>query len=148
MSGPDHALAARPAAPGERIETIDVVRGFALLGILLMNILAFGLPFRAYSDPTTDGATQGIDLAVFLTVDLLAEGVLRALFSMLFGAGVVMLACGPSSRRLVRSAQCVRPAVPSGMHLRQISGRSPPTARRFRLVDILRAREPCSRASA
>lgn len=98
MSGPDHALAARPAAPGERIETIDVVRGFALLGILLMNILAFGLPFRAYSDPTTDGATQGIDLAVFLTVDLLAEGVLRALFSMLFGAGVVMLACGPRAK--------------------------------------------------
>ena len=87
-----------PVAPGERIETIDVVRGFALLGILLMNILAFGLPFRAYSDPSIDGATQGIDFAVFVTVDLFAEGVLRALFSMLFGAGVVMLACGPRAK--------------------------------------------------
>ena len=87
-----------PVAPSERIETIDVVRGFALLGILLMNILAFGLPFRAYSDPSVDGATQGIDFAVFLTVDLFAEGVLRALFSMLFGAGVVMLACGPRAK--------------------------------------------------
>ena len=87
-----------PVAPGERLETIDVVRGFALLGILLMNILAFGLPFRAYSDPAIDGATQGIDLAVFLTVDLFAEGILRALFSMLFGAGVVMLACGPRAK--------------------------------------------------
>ena len=87
-----------PVAPRERIETIDVVRGFALLGILLMNILAFGLPFRAYANPATDGATQGIDFAVFFTADLLAEGVLRALFSMLFGAGVVMLACGPRAK--------------------------------------------------
>ena len=74
------------------------MRGFALLGILLMNILAFGLPFRAYSDPTVDGATQGIDFAVFLLVDLLVEGVPRALFSMLFGAGVVMLACGARAK--------------------------------------------------
>lgn len=84
----------RPLPPSERLETLDVVRGFALLGILLMNILAFGLPFRAYIDPTADGATQGIDFAVFLLVDLLAEGMPRTLFSMLFGAGVVMLACG------------------------------------------------------
>lgn len=84
-----------PVAPGERIESLDVVRGFAVLGILLVNILAFGLPFRAYFDPTTDGAVQGIDFAAFVTTDLLAEGVMRALFSMLFGAGVAMLAAGP-----------------------------------------------------
>ena len=33
-----------PTPPAERIETLDVLRGFALHGILLMNILAFGLP--------------------------------------------------------------------------------------------------------
>ena len=86
---------AAPSAPAERIEAIDVVRGFALLGILLMNILAFGLPYRAYWDPTTDGATEGIDFAVFLAVDFSSEGVMRALFSMLFGAGVAILASGP-----------------------------------------------------
>ena len=84
-----------PVLPGERIESLDVVRGFAVLGILLMNILAFGLPSRAYFDPTTDGATQGIDFAAFVMTDLLVEGVMRALFSMLFGAGVAMLAAGP-----------------------------------------------------
>ena len=89
---------AAPFAPAERVEAIDVVRGFALLGILLMNILAFGLPFRAYSDPTTDGTTEGIDFAVFLTVDFFSEGVMRALFSMLFGAGVAILASGPRAK--------------------------------------------------
>ena len=90
--------AATPIAPAERIEAIDVVRGFALLGILLMNILAFGLPFRAYFDPSTDGATQGIDFGVYLTVEFFAEGVMRAIFSMLFGAGVAILASGPRAK--------------------------------------------------
>ena len=91
-------MTAAPVAPAERIETIDVVRGFALLGILLLNILAFGLPFRAYFDPTADGATAGIDFAVYMAVELGAEGVLRALFSILFGAGVVLFATGPRAK--------------------------------------------------
>lgn len=87
-----------PVAPSERIEAIDVVRGFAVLGILLMNILAFGLPFQAYSDPSADGATQGIDFAAFVGVEVFAEGVFRALFSMLFGAGVAILATGERAK--------------------------------------------------
>ena len=87
-----------PVAPAERIEAIDVVRGFALLGILLMNMLAFGLPFRAYFDPTVDGADAGLDFGVFLFVDFTSEGVMRALFSMLFGAGVAILASGPKPK--------------------------------------------------
>ena len=81
-------------SPSERIETLDVVRGFALHGILLMNILVFGLPFRAYTDPTVDGAVSGLDFGVYFTVELFAEGAMRALFSMLFGAGVVLLTGG------------------------------------------------------
>ena len=87
-----------PVAPSERIEAIDVVRGFAVLGILVMNILAFGLPFQAYSDPSADDATQGIDFAAFVGVELFAEGVFRALFSMLFGAGVAILATGERAK--------------------------------------------------
>lgn len=83
-----------PVAPAARIETIDVLRGFALQGILLMNILAFGLPFRAYTDPTVDGATEGVDFAVYCAVEVVAEGTMRALFSLLFGAGVVIFAGG------------------------------------------------------
>ena len=73
-----------------RIQSIDVLRGFALLGILLMNILGFAFPFAAYTDPTIDGATEGINLVIFASMDVLVEGSMRAIFSMLFGAGMLI----------------------------------------------------------
>lgn len=81
-----------PAAPNERIEAIDTIRGVALLGILIINILAFGLPFRAMFDPTVDGSTTGVDFAAYFAMGFVFEGAMRALFSMLFGAGVAMVA--------------------------------------------------------
>lgn len=54
-----------PTVPSERIQALDTIRGFAVLGILLMNILAFGLPSRAYFDPSVDGALSGADFGVF-----------------------------------------------------------------------------------
>ena len=83
-----------PVAPGERIEALDVLRGFALLGILLLNIIGFGLPFVSYLNPAADGATEGLNFGVYVTVDVFFEGALRALFSMLFGAGVCLFASG------------------------------------------------------
>ena len=92
-----------PIAERDRIEALDVLRGFALLGILLLNIIGFGLPFLSYLTPSADGATGGVNFAVYVTVDVLFEGVLRTLFSMLFGAGVVIFAAtktaGPYYRR-------------------------------------------------
>ena len=81
-----------PTVPSERIQALDTIRGFALLGILLMNILAFGLPSRAYFNPSVDGALSGADFGVFCVVDLLVEGVMRAVFSMLFGVGIALTA--------------------------------------------------------
>ena len=81
-----------PAAPNERIEAIDTIRGFALLGILIVNILAFGLPFRAMFDPTVDGSTTGVDFAAYFAMGFVFEGAMRGLFSMLFGAGIAMVA--------------------------------------------------------
>lgn len=81
-----------PAAPNERIEAIDTIRGVALLGILIINILAFGLPLRAVFDPTVDGSTTGVDFAAYFVMGFVFEGAMRALFSMLFGAGVAMVA--------------------------------------------------------
>jgi len=75
----------------QRIETLDVLRGFALLGILLLNILGFGLHSASYSNPGFDllpGSTA--DLVTWATVELFAEGAMRCLFSILFGAGVIL----------------------------------------------------------
>lgn len=80
-----------PVAPTERISAVDTVRGFALLGILLMNIVGFALPGNAYGDPTIAGGATGINLATWALNYVLVEGKMRTLFSMLFGAGVVLL---------------------------------------------------------
>jgi predicted acyltransferase len=47
---------------GERHLSIDAVRGFAVLGILLMNIVGMGLPAFAYLDPAYAGGATGADL--------------------------------------------------------------------------------------
>jgi|TARA_B110000438_G_scaffold67619_1_gene67983 uncharacterized protein len=83
----------------DRIESLDVLRGFALLGILLVNIVAFGLVSSAFLDPgiylTPIG---GIDYIVWAFVELSSEGAMRALFSILFGAGVVLFATGSTAK--------------------------------------------------
>src|SRR5262245_18669431 len=80
-----------PVAAQERIVSVDALRGVALLGILLMNIIVFGLPLNAYSDPTAAGGHTGLNLAFWYANQIFFEGKMRALFSMLFGAGVVLL---------------------------------------------------------
>lgn len=71
-----------------RIESLDILRGVALLGILLMNIQAFSMPFAAYSNPTLYGDLTGINLVVWQLSDILANGKFITIFSMLFGAGI------------------------------------------------------------
>jgi len=86
-----------PVAGKARIESIDTLRGLALFGILLMNIVAFANSFAAYLDPRVDGADQGIDLWTFMAVDILGEGSMRAIFSMLFGAGMLIFLNKPNA---------------------------------------------------
>ena len=90
----------RPVAESERIGSLDVLRGFALLGILLLNILGFGLASSSYSNPGFDlgGSTNALDVPVWATVELFAEGAMRCLFSILFGAGVVLFTTGERGR--------------------------------------------------
>ena len=78
-------------ATGERIETLDVVRGFALLGILLMNIVVMGQPAVAYFNPAALGPPSDADLRTWFITNTFFEGSMRTLFSMLFGAGFWLL---------------------------------------------------------
>jgi uncharacterized protein len=79
-----------PLDAAKRIDSLDVIRGIALLGILLMNINGMGLPF-AYSDPTIAGGADGLNLKVWIVNNMLFEGTMRGLFTLLFGAGVILL---------------------------------------------------------
>jgi uncharacterized protein len=80
-----------PVQRAQRITSIDTLRGVALLGILLMNIVGFGLPFVAYFNPTLDGVADGPNFWAYYINWLLFEGSMRAVFSMLFGASVILL---------------------------------------------------------
>ncbi len=90
-------MADSPVREQNRIESLDVLRGFALLGILLLNIVGFGLPAAAYSNPAL-GFYDSFDPLVWAGVDVFAEGAMRCLFSILFGAGVVLFATGERAK--------------------------------------------------
>lgn len=79
-----------PTQAAQRIQSMDVVRGVAVLGILLMNIAGMGLPDPAYWDPSGWGGESGWNFGVWWVNSVLFEGTMRALFSMLFGAGVLL----------------------------------------------------------
>jgi uncharacterized protein len=80
------------SASAERHLSIDAVRGFAVLGILLMNIVGMGLPSFAYIDPTYAGGSTGADLWTWAFNNVFTDGKMRALFTMLFGASTVLIA--------------------------------------------------------
>lgn len=78
-----------PTEKSARINSLDVIRGISLLGILLMNIVGFGL-YNAYMDPTINGGSEGWNLNAWLATSLFFEGTMRAMFSMLFGIGIIL----------------------------------------------------------
>ncbi len=81
-----------PVAETARIDAIDVLRGFALLGILVMNIQSFAMPPAAYFNPTAYGDFEGANFTVWLAGRMLADQKFMTIFSMLFGAGIVLMA--------------------------------------------------------
>lgn len=87
-----------PVSESQRIESLDVLRGFALLGILAMNIQAFSMVSAAYFNPTAYGDLSGLNGWVWRLTHILVDMKFMAIFSMLFGAGIVLLASRARSR--------------------------------------------------
>ncbi len=76
---------------GQRIQTLDIVRGIAVMGILAMNIVAFAMPEQAYFNPLAYGTERAIDFAVYAFSFVFVEGKMRGLFSFLFGASMLLV---------------------------------------------------------
>lgn len=76
--------------PGKRILSVDLLRGIAVLGILVINIQLFSMIEAAYLNPTAYGDFSGANKWVWLFGHVLADQKFLALFSMLFGAGIMM----------------------------------------------------------
>ncbi|HIG1790799.1 TPA: DUF418 domain-containing protein YeiB [Klebsiella pneumoniae] len=85
----------------ERNVTLDFVRGVAILGILLLNISAFGLPKAAYLNPAWSGSASLSDAWTWALLDLLAQVKFLTLFALLFGAGLQLLL--PRGKRWIHS---------------------------------------------
>jgi len=79
-----------PVPPGERIQALDQLRGVAVLGILIMNIQHFSMPVAAYINPTAYGDLTGANRWVWIVSHMLASGKFISIFSMLFGAGILL----------------------------------------------------------
>jgi uncharacterized protein len=82
-----------PTVGTERLTSLDYTRGIAVLGILFANIIGMGQPYSAYTWPggflTEHGAlADGLWVAQFVLID----GKMRGLFTLLFGAGLILFA--------------------------------------------------------
>lgn len=98
-----------PAPQTDRIVAIDVLRGFAVLGILIVNIQGFARVASAYMNPTSGRVLEGADLWTWAAVHLFADTKFISIFSLLFGAGIAMM-----SERMAR-----RGASGTGLHYRR-----------------------------
>lgn len=81
-----------PVGGAERIQVLDILRGVAILGILVTNIQHFSMVAGAVRIPTLHGDLGGANLLVYAFSFNLALQKFLPLFSMLFGAGIVLAA--------------------------------------------------------
>ncbi len=79
-----------PVAADQRIEALDVVRGFALLGIFLMNIEWFSRPFATFNEGMPRGLT-GLDWLASFFIAYFVQGKFWTIFSLLFGMGFAVM---------------------------------------------------------
>ncbi len=83
-------LFASPVKPAQRIDQIDILRGFALLGILLVNVFGFHASFYHFGE-FYQGLENPLQLAIYKGMVSLGSDKFIFLFSILFGYGFWML---------------------------------------------------------
>lgn len=89
-SKPQDAVALAPLTPGQRIQALDVVRGFALIGILFMNIEFFNRPTQGIAEGMPTGLT-GLDWVASWFIAYFVQGKFWTIFSLLFGMGFAVM---------------------------------------------------------
>lgn len=87
----DHAAQAQAIGPQGRIATIDLARGCAVLGILVINVTTIAGPGIASMTPDWHGHAAPRDWFAFIATWLFFEGKMRAIFAMLFGASLALV---------------------------------------------------------
>ncbi len=88
---PHSQATAAPLARAERIPALDIARGIAVLGVLILNIWAFAGPQAFFDYPRAIAERPGAPVATWAVVHTLFEGSQRTLLSLLFGAGALLI---------------------------------------------------------
>ncbi len=81
-----------PVKAFERVSSVDVLRGAAVLGILVMNIQAFGNVWPSYTNPLAGGGSGPVEIGTWWVAHLFFDMKFMTIFSMLFGAGLALMA--------------------------------------------------------
>lgn len=93
-----------PVQPGQRLESLDLLRGFALCGILLVNIMPMGGLWDGYH-PALPATLANPDWSAWIIQHLFFQGAMRGLFTLLFGAGMLLITLrGEDGRGTIQSA--------------------------------------------
>ena len=87
---PTPAEGLAPTQASDRITTLDAIRGVAVLGILAMNAVSFGLEPAAYWNIGAGGIDTWFDWVIGGAGEIFVDQKFMGLFSMLFGAGIVL----------------------------------------------------------
>ena len=90
MSTPQQTTDAGPVRESARITSLDLIRGVAVLGILLMNAVSFRFGTSPYFNLSAGGSETALDWAVGIFGEIFIDQKFMGLFSMLFGAGMIL----------------------------------------------------------
>ncbi len=90
-SKPLPAQNAGPVTAAERLVSLDTLRGVAVMGILVMNVYAFAMPLAAYYNPLVMGGADVLNMGTWFFTHLFFDQKFMSIFSMLYGAGVIMM---------------------------------------------------------
>ena len=81
---------AAPVAESARITSLDLIRGVAVLGILLMNVVHFGFGRVPYLNLSAGGSESWLDWVVGIGGEIFVDQKFMGIFSLLFGAGILL----------------------------------------------------------
>lgn len=82
-----------------RLVSLDVIRGIAILGILIMNIQSFSMVYAAYGNPLAYGDLTGADYWAYYFSHLFADQKFMNILALLFGAGIFLMASSTQHHR-------------------------------------------------
>ena len=90
MAARSQTADAGPVREHARITSLDLLRGVAVLGILLMNAVSFTFVEAAYYNISADGSATWLDWAVGIFGEIFIDQKFMGMFSLLFGAGIIL----------------------------------------------------------